>query len=193
MTVLGARFEDALVYAVRLHAAQVRKATAVPYAAHLLGVTSIALEHDASEDEAIAALLHDAIEDQGGATTGDAIRARYGDAVHALVVGCTDADVTPKPPWRERKERYVAHVAGAPEPVKLVSAADKLHNARSIVADHRVMGDALWERFRGGKEGSLWYYRALVEAYGHGATSERLTRLVSELERVVAEIEQRAR
>jgi GTP pyrophosphokinase len=193
MSTLTPRYEEALVYAVQKHATQVRKATSIPYAAHLLAVSSIVLEQGGNEDEAIAALLHDAIEDQGGVKTGDEIRAKFGDEVHAIVVGCTDADVTPKPPWRERKEHYIAHVAHAAEAVKLVSAADKLHNARSIVADFRAMGDALWERFKGGKEGTLWYYRALVRAYREGQPSERVSRLVSELDRVVAEMERLAR
>lgn len=186
---LTTRFDDALVYARQLHAGQIRKGTTIPYVAHLLGVTAIVLEHGGTEDEAIAALLHDAIEDQGGDTTRAEIRHRFGDAVVAIVDGCTDAETIPKPPWRERKETYVAHIAEASPLVRLVSAADKLYNARAILADYRSLGDALWDRFNGGREGTLWYYRALVDAFRAVATSplvEELDRTVSELERLVA-------
>ncbi len=184
---LSGRFREALVYACELHDEQRRKGSDVPYVAHLLAAASIALEHGASEDEAIAALLHDAVEDQGGRTTGEEIRRRFGDAVAAIVYGCTDAEVSPKPPWRERKERYVAHLADAPGSVLLVSASDKLHNARSILADYRHQGDALWNRFTGGRDGTLWYYRALVRAFQArlpGPLSEELERVVSEIERL---------
>lgn len=186
---LTARFEDALRFAARLHAAQVRKGTSVPYMAHLLGVTGIALEHGANEDEAIAALLHDAVEDQGGAPMLRQIRERFGDAVAEIVAGCTDADTLPKPPWRARKEAYIDHLRCAPVSVRLISASDKLHNARSILKDFREVGDSLWGRFTGGREGTLWYYRALVEAFReHGSTP-----LIEELDRVVTEIERLAR
>ena len=186
--ILTERFEEALAFAARLHNAQVRKGTGIPYVSHLLAVASLALEHGADEDEAIAALLHDAVEDQGGDAARQEIRRRFGERVAAIVDGCTDAETTPKPPWRERKERYVAHVADAPPSVRLVSAADKLHNARAILADLRTTGDAVWGRFKGGKEGTLWYYRSLVEAFrAHGATP-----LVEELARTVAEIERLA-
>jgi GTP pyrophosphokinase len=182
---LTERFQAALVYACAAHAGQLRKGTQVPYVAHLLGVTGIALEHGADEDEAIAALLHDAVEDQGGATRLEDIRRRFGERVAAIVEGCTDADVIPKPPWRERKEKYIAHVYEADPSVRLVSAADKLHNARSILLDYRTHGDDLWTRFKGGKDGTLWYYRALVEAFRtHGASP-----LIAELARVVEELE----
>jgi GTP pyrophosphokinase len=185
---LTARFEEALAFAAHLHANQVRKGSSVPYVAHLLGVASLALEHGADEDEAIAALLHDAIEDQGGATAREEIRRRFGDAVTAIVDGCTDADVTPKPPWRGRKEAYIARIAGESPSVRLVSAADKVHNARATLADYRAVGESLWTRFQGGRDGTLWYYRALVDAFRQaGATplTEELDRVVSELERLV--------
>jgi (p)ppGpp synthase/HD superfamily hydrolase len=186
--VLSARFDQALPFAAGLHRRQLRKGTTIPYVSHLLGVTGIVLEHGGNEDEAIAALLHDAVEDQGGASTLQAIRARFGEAVAAIVEGCTDTDVVPKPPWRPRKEAYIAHVASASPSVRLVSAADKLHNARTILADYRRYGDAVWGRFSGGKSGTLWYYRALVEAFRtHGVTP-----LVDELDRVVREIERLA-
>ncbi|MBW4427938.1 MAG: HD domain-containing protein [Nostoc desertorum CM1-VF14] len=182
---LSERFTTALTYATQLHANQVRKGSGVPYIAHLLGVASIALEYGANEDEAIAALLHDAIEDQGGAATREEIRRRFGDNVTAIVDGCTDADTTPKPPWRERKEAYIAHISTASPSVLLVSLADKLYNAQSILKDYRVLGDSLWERFHGGKEGTLWYYRALVDTFRKTGTII----IIDDLERVVAQIE----
>jgi (p)ppGpp synthase/HD superfamily hydrolase len=186
---LTARFDVALSFAARLHAGQLRKGTAIPYVAHLLAVAGLVLEHGGNEDEAIAALLHDAIEDQGGAATREVIRRLFGAEVTAIVNGCTDTEASPKPPWRERKEAYVAHVREASSSIRLVSAADKLHNARSVLADLRVIGGEVWSRFKGGREGTLWYYRALVQAYraaGDGSP------LVEELERVVSEMERLA-
>jgi GTP pyrophosphokinase len=185
---LSPRFESALTYAARLHAGQTRKGTATPYLAHLLAVTGIVLENNGDEDEAIAALLHDAVEDQGGAATREEIRRRYGDRVAEIVDGCTDTDSVPKPPWRARKEAYIAHLTSASPSVRLVSAADKLHNARSILMDYREQGEALWGRFTGGREGTLWYYRTLVEKLHPLGPS----RIVQELERVVREIERLA-
>jgi GTP pyrophosphokinase len=183
---LGKRFEEAFAYAVEVHRAQRRKGTEIPYVAHPMAVAAIALEHGASEDQAIAALLHDVVEDGGGEPRRAEIRARFGAAVADIVDGCTDTAEDPKPPWRPRKERYVAHLASAPPAVRLVSAADKLHNARALLADLRALGDALWSRFTGGKDGTLWYYRALVTAFrAHGDGG----RLVDELERVVGELE----
>ncbi|MFM5897851.1 MAG: HD domain-containing protein, partial [Dolichospermum sp.] len=179
---LSERFTQALTYAHELHATQKRKAGDIPYITHLLGVASIALEYGANEDEAIAALLHDAIEDQGGAATRAEIRRRFGDDVTAIVDGCTDADTTPKPPWKPRKEAYIAHISTDSASVLLVSAADKLHNVRSILKDYRLIGDAVWERFQGGKEGTVWYYRSLVDAF----QKHQITPLVAELERVVS-------
>lgn len=185
---LTSRFEEALALAVQLHRGQLRKGTKIPYAAHLLSVASIALRHGANEDEAIAALLHDAVEDQGGAKTREEIRRRFGDKVVAIVDGCTDTDAVPKPPWQARKEAYIAHVRGASPSVRLVSASDKLDNARAILADYRVHGEALWKRFHGGREGTLWYYRELVKAFREGGNNnliEELDRVVSELHRLV--------
>src|SRR6476469_1780627 len=184
--ILSNRFSEALTYAAELHATQLRKGSGVPYIAHLLGTASIALEYGASEDEAIAALLHDAIEDQGGATTREAIRRRFGDTVTAIVDGCTDSDATPKPPWRQRKQAYIDRISTASGSVRLVSAADKLYNVRSIVKDYRQLGDTIWERFKGGKEGSLWYYRSLVEAL----RKAELTPIVEELDSTLFELEQ---
>jgi (p)ppGpp synthase/HD superfamily hydrolase len=182
---LSPRFEQALVYAAILHSGQARKKSSIPYLSHVLSVAALALENGANEDEAIAALLHDAVEDAGGAPRLEDISCRFGSEVAEIVLGCTDTDQTPKPPWKERKERYIAHLAHGSESVKLVSCADKLHNARSIVADLRELGDAVWSRFTGGKEGTLWYYRALIETYQkHGAPP----RLLGELIRTVDEM-----
>jgi GTP pyrophosphokinase len=183
---LTVRFSQALQFAHERHAAQVRKGSGVPYIAHLLGVASIALEHGADEDEAIGGLLHDVIEDQD--VSPEELTARFGAAVSAIVVGCTDG-VHPKPPWRERKERYLAHLPSASPSVKLVSCADKLYNARTILADYRVHGEALWGRFAGGRDGTLWYYRALADAFRRHFDSplvEELGRTVDEIERLAA-------
>jgi (p)ppGpp synthase/HD superfamily hydrolase len=182
---LGRRFREALVYAAELHAAQRRKGSGAPYVAHLLGVASIVLEHGGNEDEAIGALLHDAVEDQGGQPRLAEIRQRFGPAVAEIVAGCTDSDTMPKPPWRERKEAYLAHVPSASRSVQLVSAADKLYNVRSIVEDYRAIGEAVWERFTGRRDGTLWYYRSLIAAFG----KLQGTSLMDELRRAVAELE----
>jgi (p)ppGpp synthase/HD superfamily hydrolase len=182
---LTARFSEALAYAFELHGEQLRKASGVPYLSHLLAVAAIAMEHGASEDEAIAALLHDAIEDQGGAPVREELRRRFGREVADMVDGCTDAETLPKPPWRERKENYLAHLPRASASVHLICAADKLHNVRSLLQDHRVHGDSLWDCFHGGKSGTLWYYRAVVTALA----SARQTAIVEELDRVVTMLE----
>lgn len=193
---LSLRFTSALGLAAELHLYQKRKGTDIPYVAHLLAVTSLVLENGATEDEAIAALLHDALEDQGHHFTGgaDALRTyisdRFGAHVLDIVTGCTDAEVQPKPPWKERKTAYVNHLAAANASVLLVSCADKVHNARAILLDYREIGDALWARFSGGKEGVLWYYRALSDTFAQNPASPPLLR--AELERIVTEIEQAA-
>ncbi len=179
------KFEDALIYAARLHRDQKRKGTGTPYVTHLLAVAAIVGENGGTEDETVAALLHDAPEDKGGRERLEDIRTRFGDEVAEIVAGCTDTYEDPKPAWQPRKEAYIAHVAEAPASVRLVSSADKLHNARAILADLRSLGDELWERFTGGKEGTLWYYRVLVKAYAAAGTNP----VVEELDRVVREIE----
>jgi (p)ppGpp synthase/HD superfamily hydrolase len=181
-------FERALTFATRLHAAQTRKQTEIPYIAHLISVAGLVLEYGGNRDEAIAALLHDSIEDQGTHYPDGVpalktfIESEFGAPVLDIVEGCTDTETEPKPPWRARKEAYIRHIQSASESVRLVSCADKLHNARSIVMDLRVFGAASFERFKGGKDGTLWYYREL---------SERFTRLgpaepAAELSRTVA-------
>lgn len=188
---LSQRFSEALVYAAELHAAQVRKGSGAPYLSHLLRVAGTALEHGADEDEAIAALLHDAVEDQGGAPTLAAIGQRFGPRVAEIVAGCSDTDQMPKPPWRDRKERYLAHLASASPSVRLISACDKLDNARAMLLDYRAQGESLWARFRGGREGSLWYLRTVVEILSRAGRSplvEELDRTVSELESLIQKV-----
>jgi (p)ppGpp synthase/HD superfamily hydrolase len=184
--ILSPRFEQALVYVAILHSGQARKSSSIPYISHLLSVAALALENGANEDEAVAALLHDAVEDAGGAPRLEDIRCRFGSVVAEIVLGCTDTDQTPKPPWRERKERYIAHLGHGSDSVKLVSCADKLHNVRSIVADLRELGDAVWSRFTGGKEGTLWYYQQLIQTYKkHGAPPRLLNELIRTVDEMV--------
>lgn len=179
------KLDEALVYAAGLHRDQTRKGTGVPYVTHLLAVAAIVGENGGTEDEVVAALLHDAPEDAGGEAQLAEIRARFGETVAEIVAGCTDTYEDPKPPWRERKERYIAHLSGAPAPVRLVSAADKLHNARSVLADYRAIGEDLWGRFNGGRSGTLWYYRAVADALAGGdPVADELDRVVADLERL---------
>jgi (p)ppGpp synthase/HD superfamily hydrolase len=176
---LSDRFDDALVYAARLHRTQTRKGSGIPYVSHLLAVCSLVIEHGGSEDQAIAALLHDAAEDQGGEATLNDIRARYGAAVADIVADCTDAWT--EPPWRPRKEAYLAALPSKPSASLLVSLADKAHNASAILGDYRVLGDELWDRFKGGRDGTIWYYRSLSAVFDNampGALAEQLSRSV---------------
>ena len=185
---LSDRFEDALVYATRAHASQIRKGSGIPYVAHLLAVASLVLEDGGDEDEAIAGLLHDAVEDQGGEARLQEIRERFGERVAAIVLECSDTDVMPKPPWRRRKEDYIAHVATASPGAVRVSMADKLHNARAVLYDYRELGEELWERFNPEAD-QLWYYRSLIAAFAartDGPMLAELDRVVSELEQVAA-------
>lgn len=181
-------FEAALVYAHQIHSGQTRKKTGMPYVAHLLGVAGIVLEHGGTEVEAIAALLHDAVEDAGGPGRLEDIRTRFGSSVAEIVAACTDSDVLPRPPWRERKEAYLERLMNVPPSVRLVTAADKLHNARALLRIYRAQGESIFERYSGAKEGTLWYYRALVTVFQ--ASGPRL--LADELDGVVAEIEKLA-
>jgi len=183
---LSRQFEKALVYATRAHGDQTRKKTGIPYIAHILGVSAIAMEYGANETEAIAALLHDAVEDCGGERRLRDIEKKFGKTVTKIVDGCTDTYETPKPPWRQRKEAYLAHLKNSNSATRLVSASDKLHNTRAILADLRRHGLEVFGRFNGKKDGTLWYYRALVTAFReHGDHTD----LVDELDRVVTQIE----
>ena len=186
---LGPRFLKAFLFAVEKHAGQVRKASTTPYIAHLMGVASLALEFGGDEDISIAALLHDVVEDCGGAAMLREVKRRFGTRVAKIVDGCTDSDTFPKPPWRERKENYLRHLKSADADTRLVSAADKLNNMRSILSDYREVGESIWERFNGRREGTLWYYRALLKEFQRGKPN----RLVREFELAVRELEARAK
>jgi (p)ppGpp synthase/HD superfamily hydrolase len=184
---LSSKFSEALTYACLIHRDQRRKASDVPYVAHLLAVASLAIEAGATEAEAIAALLHDAIEDQK--IPKEELAKLFGSEVSEIVDGCTDAHTHPKPPWRERKDQHLAHLAHASKSVVLVTTCDKLHNARAVLSDYRALGEAVWSRFNGGREGTLWYYRSVSNVL----SSRGKTPLTEELERVVAELESLAR
>jgi (p)ppGpp synthase/HD superfamily hydrolase len=185
---LSSLFEEAQVYATQAHCNQTRKQTGIPYIAHILGVTAIAMEYGANEAEAIGALLHDTVEDCGGAERLKDIKTRFGDEVARIVEGCTDSDETPKPPWLERKKKYLAHLSSTDASTRLVSASDKLHNVRAIVADLRRHGPEAFERFKGKKDGTLWYYRSLVTAFrkfpDHRDLIDDLDRVVTEMEKL---------
>jgi (p)ppGpp synthase/HD superfamily hydrolase len=183
--VFSSLFIQALGYAARLHARQTRKRTERSYIGHLLSVTSIVIEYGGDEDMAIAALLHDAVEDQGGKPRLRQIRKKFGKRVAHIVDGCTDSYVEPKPPWLGRKRAYVKRVGEESPEVRLVSAADKLSNVRETLHDVRAHGDAVFHRFAGKKEGTLWYYRALVNEFRKAGSNP----LVGELDRVVSELE----
>ena len=188
---LGKRFEEALLFSARAHREQRRKGSEMPYVAHLLAVAAIVIENGGDEDEAIAALLHDVMEDQG--VSREEIERRFGERVARIVEGCTDGVPDPqtgeKPEWRIRKEAYLLHLEVASPSEVLVSSADKLHNARSILSDYRKLGEGVWARFRGGRDGTLWYYRALADrfrAVSDSAVVDELWRVVSEMEMLAA-------
>jgi GTP pyrophosphokinase len=180
---LSHRFREALQYMYDLHEDQERRGSGIPYLGHLMGVAALSLEFGADEDQAIAALLHDAAEDQGGGETLSEIESRFGERVARIVRDCSDTLAAEKPPWRERKARYLAHLAAAPAESQLVSACDKLYNLRTIVYDYRNQGEALWRRFGGGREGTLWYYREITKIIPESVTASLgLRRAMSDLE-----------
>ena len=182
---LGPRFLRAFQFAAEKHAGQTRKSSTIPYIAHLMGVASLVLEAGGDEDLAIAALLHDVVEDCGGAPMSKEVRRRFGKRVAQVVDGCTDSNIDPKPPWRERKENYLRHLKRADAGTRLVSAADKLNNIRSILADYREIGESVWARFNGGREGTLWYYRALRDEFRRG----KANRIIRDYELAVNKLE----
>jgi (p)ppGpp synthase/HD superfamily hydrolase len=184
-----ARFASAMTYAHEVHQGQRRKGTGIPYIAHILGVTAIAIEYGANEDEAIGALLHDAAEDGGGEQTLAYIRAQFGDAVADIVLGCSDSlveDPEDKLPWLERKENYLAHLENASASVCLVSAADKLHNVRSIIRDYREHGEDIWNRFQGRRDGTLWYYETVADTLLRRYRSQLTRDLQDEVDALLA-------
>lgn len=186
---LTSRFEEAITYAVHVHRGQTRKKTRIPYVSHLLTVAALVLEQEgADEDLAIAALLHDAVEDQGGGERLADIRTRFGDRVAGIVRSCSDSEAqnpAEKEPWMDRKKKYLDHLRSMPDHADAltVSAADKLHNARAILADYRQHGEDLWRRFNAGRDDELWYYRSLVDIF-----RDRSVPLAGELGRVVADL-----
>jgi GTP pyrophosphokinase len=171
-TVLTDRFDRALLYATHVHGGQVRKDTPIPYIAHLFAVSATVLEYDGSEDVAIAALLHDAVEDQGGEPRLSDIRNRFGDRVADIVRSCSDTVVNSssgqqKEDWHTRKKRYVEHLNLVDQDTLFVSLSDKIHNARSILRDLRKpeIGKAVWDRFKNSRKDTLWYYRELAKSF----------------------------
>lgn len=183
---LSERFDEALTYASDLHRTQTRKAGDIPYVGHLLSVASLVIEGGGTETQAIAGLLHDAVEDQGGAPVLAEIRERFGDDVAIIVDECSDTDVVPKPPWKQRKQAYIDHLGEASAATILVSLADKLDNARAILRDYRIQGEQLWQRFSvHDPREHLWYYRSLLAVY----QARNDTWLVAELMRVLDELE----
>lgn len=185
---LGPRFEEAFAYAARAHAGQTKKGSGAPYIAHLMGVTAIVLEDGGDEEEAIAALLHDAVEDQGGHDRLSDIRRRFGDRVARIVESCTDSFTVPKRPWMDRKREYVEHARHLATDALRVSAADKVYNVRAILHDFGVLGDRLWSRFNAPPDQILWYYRSLVSSFrqsGGGALVDELEILVRDLAKIV--------
>ena len=185
------RMLDALQVAARLHATQARKGTEIPYLSHLLGACSIAMEFGANEDQAIAALLHDAIEDVEPVELAREEVGKFGEEVLRIVEACTQSDADPTATWRSRREAYVAHLREADAAVLLVSASDKLHNARTIVTDLHRVGPDIWTRFRkASRDDSLWYYRALADAFR--ANPAHQPDLIAELDRTVTEVERLA-
>ncbi len=182
------RLDDALGYAANAFRSHVRKGSGVPYLTHLLQVMATVGEHGGDEDQMIAAVLHDYLEDVEGARADD-LEDRFGPRVRRLVEALSDATNHPKPPWEERKRGYLARLATEPAEVKLISAADKLHNARSLVRDLGQHGDALWDRFTASKEQSLWYYGAVIDALAQGWTHA----LLDELRSVVETLQEAAR
>lgn len=184
-TKLGPRFLRAFSFAAEKHAGQTRKASTIPYIAHLLGVASLVLEAGGDEDMAIAALLHDVVEDCGGMPMLKEVRRQFGSRVVKIVDGCTDAYTEPKPPWHERKEKYIRRLKTEDAETRLVSAADKLNNVRSILSDYRAIGESVWLRFAGGRAGTLWYYRTLLDLF----LLHKRNRITQELELAVNELE----
>ena len=185
--ILTDRFQDAVAMAVDLHRYQPRKGTRIPYLCHLLGVSSLVLEGGGSEDQAIAGLLHDAQEDAGGPATLCLIRDKFGEAVADIVEGCSERYNEQKLPWLQRKLEYLSRIPTESASIQLVSSADKIHNARSILTDLNALGDELWGRFSGGRDGTVWYYRSLSDAFSAGTSP-----LAPVLEKVVTDLESRA-
>ena len=182
---LTSKLDRAFSYAHEVHDGQFKKGTSVPYLGHLMGVSSIVLGDGGGEDEAVAALLHDAAEDHGGRARLDDIRSRFGDEVARIVEDCTDSWDTPKPSWLARKQAYIQRARTLPSPSLRVSIADKVHNTYGILRDLRNIGEKVWERYDVSPDDVLAYYESLVRAYREAGGG----RLVDELERIVRGIQ----
>lgn len=185
---LGPRLQQAFRYAAEKHAGQTRKKTAVPYLSHLMAVASLVLEAGGDEDLAIAALLHDVVEDCGGIPRLREVQTKFGPRVAKVVEGCTDSFSDPKPPWLDRKKAYLSRLKNEGAETRLVSACDKLHNVRTLLTDYREQGESVWERFQGKRDGTLWYYRAISDEFrrrGRNRITRELEVAVQELERAV--------
>ena len=182
--ILSDRYQAALSRAFHLHQGHYRKGSRIPYLAHLLTVSALVMENGGDEDQAIAALLHDAVEDRGGRPTLESIKRQFGERVASIVEGCTDAYAQPKPPWKGRKTDYLTRLMSADDSILLVSLADKVHNARSILTDLKNGEASVWDKFKGGKEGTLWYYQSLVDIFDKSS----FTILKNELSQLVDEI-----
>lgn len=181
---LGEPFLEALAFAAKAHRTQPRKGTTIPYISHLLSVAALVLEDGGDENQAIAGLLHDVVEDQGGAPMLARVREQFGEEVARIVDGCSDTDQTPKPPWRERKEAHIAHLEDADPAVLRVSLADKVHNSRTLLTDYRAVGDELWRRFNAGRDDQIWYYNELVAVFVRRTSGP----LVDEFRQAVAQL-----
>ena len=184
---LTSRYDEALAFASELHREQERKGSHIPYLTHLLSVSALVIEGGGDEEQAIAGLLHDALEDQGNKTSYDDLAERFGTRVADIVRACSDTEVVPKPPWRVRKEAYLAHLPDEPDEVLLVSLSDKLHNARSMALDLGTAGPAMWDRFSAGRDEQLWYLSSLLGVFEARLPGHPLTReLALTLERLAA-------
>jgi (p)ppGpp synthase/HD superfamily hydrolase len=179
------QMDKAFTFARKAHQKQLRNRTTIPYLSHLMSVSALTMEHGGDEDIAIAALLHDTLEDCGDADAlSKSIQHAFGDRVLRIVRECSDTEITPKPPWKERKETYINHIEQISDDALIVSMCDKLHNLRTIVWDYKVIGDEIFERFKGKREGTIWYYTSLTEKYKlilQSRPNAQLDRIIDEL------------
>lgn len=192
MTAYSSRVVDAFTFAFDLHKTQKRKGAGVPYVTHLMAVSATVGGHGGTEDQVIAGLLHDAAEDQGGSVTLQCIRERFGDTVAEYVLACSDSLEPPKPPWFERKQSYIAALRKKSPEIRMIVAADKLHNARCIVSDLRTIGNEVWKRFHQGRDDVLWYYREVLDALGSNQWRHplliELTEAIDQMHRIAEQL-----
>ncbi len=191
MTVrLTERFDQALVFASVAHRTQTRKGGSIPYMGHLLAVASLVIENHGDEDTVIAALLHDTVEDQGGLEMLRSVKQTFGERVAAIVMEVSDNEGDPKPPWRARKQAFIDSIPGLSPEARLIALADKLHNTRSTVDEFRRVGELVWTRFHGRRDGTLWYYREVLRAFqlGPGSTGVTNEPLLQDLTRAINEL-----